>query len=366
MAPNSEKYQTLKPFFKTDSKWFIKNVMSLVTMEREFLALHRMRKCHFYETLLNPAATLPKQNITSYFSIPKELDSVLHKKFNPSQFEAIQACLKKSGATLIQGPPGTGKTSTIIGLLSVLFSSQDVQSLQREKSSVESGNEATRNKGNPANDTQEQLEKNKQFYAKAQPWLRKEEFRNWRDSPNPGIKALLDRNGYFPKSTVESGEVIEMPPRALISSIKPSKILICAPSNAAIDEIIRKMLAEGIYDEMGKPYVPNLVRIGPNYHPDLKNYSLEYLAGEEENMAGNKMGSGPGKQGGKSEKDEARNSVLKKANIICSTLSVAGASFMGGLGEDFDTVIIDEAAQAVEISTLIPLQYSTDLFSLLN
>ena len=40
---------------------------------------------------------------------------------------------------------------------------------------------------------------------------------------------------------------------------------------------------------------------------------------------------------------------------MCSTLSFAGSSVFSATVSKFDCVIIDEAAQAVEPSTLIPL-----------
>jgi superfamily I DNA and/or RNA helicase len=56
-------------------------------------------------------------------------------------------------------------------------------------------------------------------------------------------------------------------------------------------------------------------------------------------------------------------SPVRKAEIVFATLSGAGMDcFRGdpatGSGAiQFDIVVIDEAAQAVELSTLIPLQY---------
>ena len=48
--------------------------------------------------------------------------------------------------------------------------------------------------------------------------------------------------------------------------------------------------------------------------------------------------------------------VLNEAAIVCTTLSCAGYSMFSQLKQGFDTVLIDEAAQAVEMSTLIPLK----------
>jgi senataxin len=50
-----------------------------------------------------------------------------------------------------------------------------------------------------------------------------------------------------------------------------------------------------------------------------------------------------------------RADVLFEADVICSTLSGAGHEILEQF--DFDMVIIDEAAQAIELSTLIPLKY---------
>lgn len=44
--------------------------------------------------------------------------------------------------------------------------------------------------------------------------------------------------------------------------------------------------------------------------------------------------------------------------MICSTLGSAGHESLAGLAFDFETVIIDEAAQAREVESLIPLRYN--------
>jgi hypothetical protein len=51
----------------------------------------------------------------------------------------------------------------------------------------------------------------------------------------------------------------------------------------------------------------------------------------------------------------ARDSILQDADIICATLSGSGHESLAPY--IFETVIIDEAAQAIEMSCLIPLKY---------
>jgi senataxin len=50
-----------------------------------------------------------------------------------------------------------------------------------------------------------------------------------------------------------------------------------------------------------------------------------------------------------------RTEVLHEADVICSTLSGAGHEVVEPF--DFEMVIIDEAAQAIELSSLIPLKF---------
>ena len=50
-----------------------------------------------------------------------------------------------------------------------------------------------------------------------------------------------------------------------------------------------------------------------------------------------------------------RMDVLAEADVICSTLSGSGHDALEAL--EFDMIIIDEAAQAIELSSLIPLKY---------
>ena len=57
------------------------------------------------------------------------------------------------------------------------------------------------------------------------------------------------------------------------------------------------------------------------------------------------------------ERRRARIAVLDRAEIICSTLSGAGQESLGQLAFEFETVIVDEAAQSVELASLIPLRY---------
>ena len=57
----------------------------------------------------------------------------------------------------------------------------------------------------------------------------------------------------------------------------------------------------------------------------------------------------------KAMRERLKLAILEDAHIVCSTLAFSGSPLLSRLSRPFDVVVIDEAAQAVEPSTLIPL-----------
>ena len=59
-----------------------------------------------------------------------------------------------------------------------------------------------------------------------------------------------------------------------------NKILICAPSNMAIDHIGRIIMEEGLYGEGGQKVFPNIIRTGIIENKDglINKISLDFLA----------------------------------------------------------------------------------------
>lgn len=54
---------------------------------------------------------------------------------------------------------------------------------------------------------------------------------------------------------------------------------------------------------------------------------------------------------------KVQQEILDGAHVICATLSGSGHDMFQNLNIEFETVIIDEAAQSIELSALIPLKY---------
>ncbi|SOV14688.1 DNA2/NAM7 helicase, putative [Plasmodium gaboni] len=133
-----------------------------------------------------------------------------------------------------------------------------------------------------------------------------------------------------------------------LNVIKNKKILVCAPSNAAIDEILRRLISNdlGILDENGNFFNPIVTRIGGNVSTDLLEFSLEFK--EQLYYYLNK----------KDENKMIKSNLLKTSTIICSTLSSSSNTSLINNIKKFDAIIIDESSQSVEIDILIPLSFA--------
>lgn len=201
------------------------------------------------------------------------------------------------------------------------------------------------------------------------------------------------------------------------------KLLVCAPSNAAVDELVMRF-KQGIKTAEGNSQTLSVIRLGRSdaINTNVLDVTLEELVNAKLNVAsGKKTGTGDEihkiMMGHKSTSDQlhslrtvvdglkasgmpvsaeqdrefevlkrrkqqlsnqidvARDSgdtaardaemsrrrvqqeVLDGAHVICATLSGSGHEMFQGLNIEFETVVIDEAAQSIELSALIPLKY---------
>ncbi|ELA42761.1 uncharacterized protein VICG_00076, partial [Vittaforma corneae ATCC 50505] len=121
--------------------------------------------------------------------------------------------------------------------------------------------------------------------------------------------------------------------------ISSLKILICAPSNTAIDVVVTR-LASGIKNFRGGVTHVSFLRVGASTNPDVHKYTLEYLV--------NRCASQP--------RSGHRHSLVSTASVICATLSSSVSDSI--CLSKFDLIIIDEACQATELSTIIPFKYN--------
>jgi ATP-dependent RNA/DNA helicase IGHMBP2 len=160
-------------------------------------------------------------------------------------------------------------------------------------------------------------------------------------------------------------------------------VLVCAPSNTAVDLLTEKLAKEGL------PVVRigNISRVDDNLlqhtleyqvseHPDSKNIKKVKIQAADYRRQANKMRDRRGFEAYTERRrleQEAQemsawanqleerliDSILESAKVICCTLVGSAHSVLGQ--RKFRTVVIDEAAQALEPATWIPITKASKL-----
>ena len=381
--------------------WFVTKITSLSTASREYVALTGLKNANpkLLDFVLNKTKSLKSQKESDTLStlrVPGDLWKCIEDNYNQFQIEAIRQSRKRAGVTLVQGPPGTGKTTTILGMLSVLLSHSDTRDEEEEllSSRMITGKQRRKTKniypstdyggqhavlrlrkalaGEPLSSSSscesssDEADSSIETPRRLASLLNSEmmryskigECKNWMDEipqdPLDQSKCHLQYSlhGQTPKGVriVQIGAPKTSGGTSAFGA--KNRMLVCAPSNAAIDEILRRIVNEGLWGRDGEKFSPSVVRLGPNVHPSLVQYSLERMAqtvqvGTSTSQVQSELG----------VELKAKAAVLREAQIVCSTLSVAGSQDLRQFRDlKFDTVVIDEASQAIELSTLIPLQ----------
>ncbi|XP_043720689.1 probable helicase MAGATAMA 3 [Telopea speciosissima] len=309
--------------------WVIK-ICSLSTILREYVAIWSIGSLPFKDLILS-AAERDANSEDRAWKIPVPLMEFLETNHNTSQMEAINAGLSRKTFVLIQGPPGTGKTQTILGLLSAI--------LHAAPARVQSKGASRNLKRGPEFSIKEKYN----HWIQASPWLTG-------TNPRDDIMPIDGDDGFFPTTGND------LKPEVVNSNRKYRvRVLVCAPSNSALDEIVLRLLNTGIRDENDRAYNPKIVRIGLRPHHSVQAVSMDYLV--EQKLAGMDHSISDTRKHGATgqDRDSIRASVLDEAAIVFSTLSFSGSPLFTKMNRMFDVVIIDEAAQAVEPATLVPL-----------
>ncbi|KAK4636073.1 Helicase SEN1 [Fulvia fulva] len=326
-------------------------VTTIVPLERQYGALKALQ---YYDLCNQIVRAKPSSR---YEFSEKQITSMQGVYgLNRAQSEAVNAALDNEGFSLIQGPPGSGKTKTITAIVGGLLT----QSLS--------------------------------------------------NGPAGATRITVPKG-----NNVNSG-----------SDAPVKKLLVCAPSNAAVDELCVRLMA-GIKTKQGVSRNINVVRIGKSdnisaqvaevtlenlvqkklggtqqdskqhekdqqifeEHKQVSAQLREFYQRRDEDDSGDKKMQPAGRKRLEDDinrvkrqkamlgtridslKDQRRDAgreqelnkrrvqqtVLEEAHVICATLSGSGHDMFQNLTIEFESVIIDEAAQCVEMESLIPLKY---------
>ncbi|XP_010917856.1 uncharacterized ATP-dependent helicase C29A10.10c [Elaeis guineensis] len=220
--------------------WYLTVLGSLATTQREYIALHAFRRLNLQmqTAILKPSPEhFPKceeQPPAMPECFTQNFVDHLHRTFNGPQLAAIQwaamhtAAGTSSGAakrqdpwpfTLVQGPPGTGKTHTVWGMLNVIH-----------------------------------LVQYQHYYTALLKKLAPESYKQTSEINSECV------------GTGSIDEVLQGMDQNLFRTLpklcpKP-RMLVCAPSNAATDELLARVLDRGFIDGEMKVYRPDVARVG--------------------------------------------------------------------------------------------------------
>ncbi|XP_023743214.1 uncharacterized ATP-dependent helicase C29A10.10c isoform X2 [Lactuca sativa] len=221
--------------------WFLTILGALATTQREYIALHAFRRLNsqMQTAILQPSPEQFPKYEEQAPSMPEcfttNFVDYLHHTFNQPQLSAIHWAAMHTAAgttntstkrqdpwpfTLVQGPPGTGKTHTVWGMLNVihLVQYQHYYTALLKKLAPESYKQAT-------------------------------ESLSSENAPTGSIDQVLqnmDQNLF----------------RTLHKICPKPRMLVCAPSNAATDELLTRVLERGFIDGEMKMYRPDVARVG--------------------------------------------------------------------------------------------------------
>ncbi|KAL1923959.1 uncharacterized protein VTP21DRAFT_6994 [Calcarisporiella thermophila] len=326
-------------------------LFSLVTVHREYAALHGLAYYDLCECILNPTGskrTFPKV---------EELEKYMRTfNVNQPQAEAIIGAIRQpSGFTLIQGPPGTGKTKTTLSLIGSFLSNSieppDVSSITAQAPELKTPKPRKLLVCAPSNAAVDEIVKR--------------------------LKAgILDASGekIFPR-VVRIGAIDKVSPGVLDLTIERLVESEMNPSNPEYNKAQSEMSDAKGQTEMLREALRKIANQRDERMVKLvqaqkdNDLILEASLESELKALNDKKRRIVQRLDAEKERSESkaaavdilrskiRSRILDEADIICTTLSGSGHELLTSFTGGFGTVIIDEAAQSVELSSLIPLKY---------
>lgn len=234
----------------------------LVVAQREYAALKGMGRIPPLAEILRPS----RLRGTGSGAWPQDCTSLpfhefLRSTFDGPQLEAIEESCGFLGEPagpssaqsarafkLIQGPPGTGKTHTVCGVLNVWHLVQYVRHYRSLEALLTSPTAADRILGGVSWADLQVI---------GQPAMGSEAQTNLVEAIHQLLNDARGRKDERTRPPAAAPGVLELPP------LQPKpRILVAAPSNAAVDELLGRIMSEGFMDLDGARYFPHCLRVG--------------------------------------------------------------------------------------------------------
>jgi hypothetical protein len=297
----------------------IKRLANMATMLREYQALMRFMNMNkipnnvFVHTVLRPSpAKPPTQLLLNDPVLLRHFEE--DPTFNQEQLGAIREAVTSTGYTLIQGPPGTGKTRTIIALIASLLDEFRLPILVCAPSNAAVDEIVSR-------------------LLDGIPTVRK----------NPDRLQDATSDTYLSRPVTCKPSVV----RVVVGQAATKKI------RADIEDVTLERLIQKKIDQENRQYDNEKTlemerELMEEVADSMRDKSLPARSREVQLPP-----KGKARVDERARRKALKYSIITGAQVVCATLSTSGRKM---IRENwFQTVIIDEAAQAVEISTIIPL-----------
>ncbi|KAL1843896.1 hypothetical protein VTJ49DRAFT_6839 [Mycothermus thermophilus] len=334
------------PVLLPGAEFHVVKITNMTTIEREYAALESLQ---YYDLMDEVLKAQPSPMLTFGDEAVKGVMDNYH--LNPGQARAILNAKENDGFTLIQGPPGTGKTKTIVAMVGCLLTgvlkpATGAVALARLGAASTSAGQAPAKKllvCAPSNAAVDELV------------LRLKD----------GVKTM---NGTFHKI-----EVLRLGRSdAINAAVKDVTLdeLVKARMDAEINNITGPSDREKLHQEAGQ-LKEKIAELRPQLEAarasENRNFAMKLQREFDElkrrqahigaQIDANKANGNTFAREVEIKRRQIQQEILDKAQVLCATLSGSGHEMFKNLNVEFETVIIDEAAQCVELSALIPLKY---------
>lgn len=227
----------------TDRRWVMFRLASIVTLRREHQAVLNIKSSPLLSALLKPNNdTESKSDQQSPKDILGGVTTIVKDSMglNPAQVRAVDRASRSTGGfTVVQGPPGTGKTRALIALLNIVHTSQYQEYYETLVSSVKQN-------------TQKNTPQPGDYLAEGQ---------NPETSQQPKLSESLLESLISSMHKTNSAINDEFEAKVGMRTRRP-RLLVCAPSNSAVDEVLGRLMKIRLLDGQGERYLPEVVRVG--------------------------------------------------------------------------------------------------------
>ncbi|KAL5758782.1 hypothetical protein ACOSP7_021393 [Xanthoceras sorbifolium] len=311
------------------SKWHASRIMSITPQLREFQALSSLTDIPILPVILKPVRVSLGSNELrepDLGNISQPLRQILKSSFNESQLEAISVAIGSSRVnkdfelSLIQGPPGTGKTRTIVAIVSALLAKKHSSNGHLKQISCSSTN----------------------------------------SRPKIGQSAAIARAWQDAALARQLNDDRERDRKSLENSVR-GRVLICAQSNAAVDELVSRISKEGLYGADGRMYKPYLVRVGnmKTVHQNSLPFFIDTLV--DHRLAEEKMNLAAAKNDSSAESSITLRSNLEKLVDRIRFFEAKRANIKDGKNSELENVLEDEAHKGDEVKEMSDRELETKL-----